>query len=79
MEFVKYPRTKHIVGSKFKFSSILKCDLERMKGIKLPFDNEEYLVIEEKMDGTQFLPKKAVCSFNQEETILIVAPMSSRI
>lgn len=47
MDFVKYPRTKHIEGSKFT------CDPIDLKKTKLNSVEGKHLVIEEKMDGTQ--------------------------
>ncbi|ARU54126.1 RNA ligase [Oleiphilus messinensis] len=47
MEFVKYPRTNHIEGSKFS------CDPLDLKKINLHSVRGKHLVIEEKMDGTQ--------------------------
>lgn len=47
MEFVKYPRTHHIEGSKFT------CGPSDLKKVKLRSVQGKHLVIEEKMDGTQ--------------------------
>lgn len=50
MDFIKYPKTLHIDGSKFELPKVGKAGA---KGEKLSLAKESVLVLEEKMDGTQ--------------------------
>ncbi|MGI0120002.1 RNA ligase family protein [Zooshikella sp. RANM57] len=73
MSVIKYPKTYHIEGSKlFQITAPVELNQSLMK-IPLQSVQSQYLVIEEKMDGTQisvsFLPSKQPV-FQSRGTIL---------
>ena len=52
MNFVKYPRTEHLLGSKFLDSNNFDLNFKNTEQISFPIlSNDELFIIEEKMDG----------------------------
>ncbi len=73
MEFVKYPKTFHIEGSKYGPSDSSKRDAANLTKLQLSVKNTDCLLIEEKMDGSQlgiFFSAPGCLQFQSRGTLL---------
>ena len=52
MDYIKYPRTEHLLGSKFLDLDNFNLNFQDKEGLACPsLKNNQHFIIEEKMDG----------------------------
>ncbi|MCG8669353.1 MAG: RNA ligase family protein, partial [Pseudomonadales bacterium] len=73
MEFIKYPKTYHIHGSKLEPCGLTKAERKELNKTNLDLVEGDFLVLEEKMDGSQLglsFVRRGDIQFQSRGTIL---------